>query len=42
MAQRALQDVENGNIVIKPNRHIEEWNRWLGIYRNLFSYFGTI
>ncbi|CAG8513484.1 745_t:CDS:10, partial [Funneliformis caledonium] len=30
MAQRALQDVENGNIVIKPSHHIEEWNRWLG------------
>ncbi|CAI2164681.1 3742_t:CDS:10 [Funneliformis geosporum] len=30
MALRALQDVENGSIVIKPGHHIEEWNRWLG------------
>ncbi|CAB4485396.1 valyl-tRNA synthetase [Rhizophagus irregularis] len=29
MAQRALRDVESEKIVIKPNYHTEEWNRWL-------------
>lgn len=32
MAQRALRDVESEKIVIKPNYHTEEWNRWLCVY----------
>ncbi|CAG8484490.1 16065_t:CDS:10 [Acaulospora colombiana] len=27
---RALEDVENGEILIKPSYHVDEWNRWLG------------
>ncbi|CAJ0637074.1 10855_t:CDS:10 [Entrophospora sp. SA101] len=29
LATRALKDVKEGNIMIKPGHHIEEWNRWM-------------
>jgi valyl-tRNA synthetase len=32
MAQQALKDAENQNLVFHPESSIKDWNRWLGMF----------
>lgn len=32
MAQQALKDAENGNLVFHPESSVKDWNRWLGMF----------
>lgn len=42
MAQQALKDAENGNLVFHPESSIKDWNRWLGMFACFASHFQNL